>query len=415
VSEHPGKKRLLFGFKSIPYPLRADGVSVRYLPILEYLGRRHEIDLIVIDGRMEKEPLLEGLRPHCRKIVYLRSPRRTRHRVDVRAATYLKFLLPWTPPLSVTGHGGTSLTRQLVEAAAGERYDAAVWVGGDMLPHMLNAAASMAVARLYVDFIDSPYLWAVRREAGVFGVGPIDRYERWKTKTWERKVVRETDGTIYISRVDADAVPVRNGLAGKRRVIPNGINLPDETGAPRALLPTPNIGFLGTMGYAPNAEAVEWLHAHVFLPLKDVLPELSLVVIGRYPTAAVRELGKKPGVIVTGEVADIWEYIHSVDVFVFPLLRGAGLKNKVLEAMYARRPVLTTAIGNEGIDAVSGEQLVLCAKGEEFQREALRLLRSPEERIRLGTAASTFVSGKFAWDPILAAYEAIVLGEGAPS
>jgi len=273
----------------------------------------------------------------------------------------------------------------------------------------------MAVARLYVDFIDSPYLWAVRREAGVLGVGPIDRYERWKTKTWERKVVRETDGTIYISRVDADAVPVRNGLAGKRRVIPNGINLPDETGAPRALLPTPNIGFLGTMGYAPNAEAVEWLHAHVFLPLKDVLPELSLVVIGRYPTAAVRELGKKPGVIVTGEVADIWEYIHSVDVFVFPLLRGAGLKNKVLEAMYARRPVLTTAIGNEGIDAVSGEQLVLCAKGEEFQREALRLLRSPEERIRLGTAASTFVSGKFAWDPILAAYEAIVLGEGAPS
>src|SRR4029079_1233690 len=98
------------------------------------------------------------------------------------------------------------------------------------------------------------------------------------------------------------------------------------------------------------------------------LPELSLYIIGSNPVDSVRALGKKPGVTVTGTVDDIWPYVNAIDLFVFPLWKGTGLKNKVLEAMYAKRPVVTTRIGNEGIDAVSGRDLVICDSAADFQQ-----------------------------------------------
>jgi len=133
-------------------------------------------------------------------------------------------------------------------------------------------------------------------------------------------------------------------------------------------------------------------------------------VIGRYPCEAIRKLGNEPGVIVTGAVDDIWGHISAIDLFVFPLLRGAGLKNKILEAMYAGRTILTTGIGNEGIDGVNGRDLVVCSTSEDFQEEALRLLSSPAERVRIGSSANAFVRQKFSWEGILRAYEALILG-----
>ena len=114
--------------------------------------------------------------------------------------------------------------------------------------------------------------------------------------------------------------------------------------------------------------------------------------------------------IVTGGVDDVWPYINGIDVFLFPLLQGAGLKNKILEAMYAGRPVVTTEIGNEGIDAVPGKEFVLCRTPGEFQREAIRLLNSPEERVRIGNFGHALVTEKFSWAPILAAFENLTLG-----
>jgi glycosyltransferase involved in cell wall biosynthesis len=266
------------------------------------------------------------------------------------------------------------------------------------------------VEKVFVDFIDSPSLWAIRRKEGEFRFEPLNRYERWKTLRWEGNIIRQTEGTIYISRVDAETVPPAYAPIGKRHILPNGINLPDGTNTKRAALPSPNIGFLGTMGYAPNIEAAVCLYSEVFVPLREILPDLTLVVIGRYPSTSIRELGKKPGVIVTGEVEDIWEYVNAIDVFLFPLLRGAGLKNKILEAMYAGRPVITTEIGNEGIDAVSGEHIVIGRTKEDFRRETINLLGSPEERARLGNAGNVFVLQKFSWDRILTDYENLLLG-----
>ena len=404
------RKKILMIFTLVPFPLRAHGLSVRYLPIIRYLSRFHDIDLIVINGNAAELSHVEGLREYCRKISVLPDPRCNHHDVLSKGRTYANFLLPWTPPLSMVAHRGSMVTRGIVEATKGEHYDAVVWAGAELLPNMMDALPSISAGNVIVDFIDSPSLWGTRREDPTFRIGPLARYERWKMRQWERKVIMKVEATIYISRVDAQTVPPDLAPLAKRHVIPNGINIPSFSSAENIALPTPNIGFLGNMLYPPNVEAVEWLYHEVFVPLRKDHPDLTLVVIGRDPSPSIRSLGNQPGVIVTGTVDEIWPYIHSIDVFLFPLHRGAGVKNKILEAMFAGRPVVTTEIGNEGIDGVDGRDLVLCRTPEDFRREALRLLGAPGERARMGASAHAFVKENFSWDRILRAYENLVLG-----
>jgi glycosyltransferase involved in cell wall biosynthesis len=164
------------------------------------------------------------------------------------------------------------------------------------------------------------------------------------------------------------------------------------------------------MGYFPNVEAVLWLYKEVFCPLRITYPSLSLVIIGRDPVPSIRELEADPGVIVTGAVESVWKYINSVDIFAFPLWIGGGLKNKVLEAMYAGRPVVTTPIGNEGIDAVPGREILINSDRSGFIDALEMLLQSESERIRVGEAAHRYVTGKFSWTNILSRFEEAFIG-----
>ena len=409
------RRRILFAFKLVPFPLRAHGVSVRYLPIIQYLSQSHDIDLIVINGKEEELRHLDGLREYCRKISVVPDPRCDLHHLFTKCVTYAKFLLPWTPPISVVAHNGSNVTRGIVETVKKEHYDALICVGAYLLPNLISALPLMSVGNVFVDFIDSPYLWANRAKEITFRFGPLERYERWKTCQWEGKIIRKVNATIYISRIDAEAVP--SGLAplGKRHVVPNGVNIPSFSAMESIALPSPIIGFLGNMRYPPNVEAVLWMYKEVFIPMKKLRPDLTLLIIGRNPDPLIQELKNNPDVIVTGTVDDIWEYVHAVDVFVFPLWTGAGLKNKILEAMYASRPVVTTPIGNEGIEAISGKDLIICENSEDFIKEVQLLLNSPDIRSRMGSSAHTFVEEKFSWKRILKTYEKLIVENIAPS
>lgn len=407
----PRRKRILLVFTTVPWPLRAHGVSVRYLPIIDYMSRRHEIDLLIISGGKDEFLDLNGLRQSCRKISVIQDPRKSPKNLLSIGKTYASFLLPWTPPLSLVSHGGSEVTRGIINAARGERYDTLVWIGGYLLPNLLHALPSISVEKVFVDFIDSRFLHMLRWKENIFPIKILDSYERWKTCRWEGKVIREVGAAIYISKVDAGAVPLRLAPYDKRYVVPNGVSL-DSGMEVRGDLPSPNIGFLGNMGYPPNIEAVHRLYEQIYRPIRDEMPGLSLIVIGRDPVESVRDLGAKPGVVVTGTVDDIWPYVNSVDLFVFPLLTGTGLKNKIIEVMGAGRSVITTAIGNEGIDAVDGKDITVCETSEDFRREVARLLRSADARRSIGESARRFVRDKFSWSGILPRYEEIVIGSG---
>ena len=404
--------RILLIFTVMPYPLRANGVSIRYFPLIQYLARRYEIDIILICNENRSQKDLEELKYYCNKICIIQNPKFQERRIAENWATKVNFFIPWTPPISLVVDGGRSIVRQISKFVGNTQYRATVWVGSYLCPYLFPLIKSLPMGRIIVDFIDSPTLWQRRRLERSMGLPSFQKYECWKTMRWESRVIRTASESIYISQVDAECVPQSLTPGRLRRVIPNGISMDTYTPDRLSSIPKPNIGFLGNMGYFPNVEAVLWLYKEVYLPLKISYPSLSLVIIGRDPVASIRELEANPGVIVTGTVDDIWEYINAVDVFVFPLWIGGGLKNKILEVMHAGRPVVATPIGNEGIEAVTGRDIMICSDRLEFLKIVDGLLKSENDRNRIGRDAKQFVKGKFSWSEISKMFEDAFVGNG---
>ena len=404
------QKRILMVFSFPPYPLRANGNSVRYFPIIEYLSRKHLLDIVVISKNSRDEVDLDDLRGYCRKLIVVKRDDSGEKSFWEKLRINLVSLLPWEPPLLYVHYNKDEIIKRIAEATKEEPYDVFLWVTAHSSACLFPLLKRVTAKRLVIDFIDSPTLLAEREmeRASVFSIR--ERFEGWKIKRWETKLSNVASSTIYISPVDASKNERICPRPGVGIDLPNGIGIEDYTADRQLDIRSPAIGFLGNMGYSPNIEAVEWLYERVFSPLSREIEGLSLVIIGRNPNEKIRKLGDQPNVIVTGEVQNIWSYVNSVDLFIFPLWIGGGIKNKILEAMFARTPVVTTTIGNEGIDGVNGKHLYICSREYDFIQVARRLIRSKDDRDRIGEAAHEYVIERFSWKNILKEFERAIIG-----
>lgn len=183
-------------------------------------------------------------------------------------------------------------------------------------------------------------------------------------------------------------------------VIPMGVN---EKVLKRAQDPQEEnwIAFLGKMNYYANEDAVIYFAKQVFPLLKGRDKRLKFVIIGAYPTRRVQALSKIQGVEVTGFVDDPYKYLEKAKVVVAPMRFGAGIQNKILEAMALRRAVVTTSKGARGIaGGEDGRHFLVADNAEEMAEKIFRLLNDSERRRILGQNARALIEEKYTWDVI---------------
>jgi glycosyltransferase involved in cell wall biosynthesis len=123
-------------------------------------------------------------------------------------------------------------------------------------------------------------------------------------------------------------------------------------------------------------------------------------------------LAKFPGVEITGTVADVRPYYSRALAAVVPLLSGSGTRLKILEAMAAGVPVISTTVGAEGLDAVPGEHLLLAEARDPaaWVTHVSRLSESASERQRVSAAALDFVRARYDWNMLERKIEAVYTG-----
>ena len=174
--------------------------------------------------------------------------------------------------------------------------------------------------------------------------------------------------------------------ATKARVLhyPGGIGF---TGLPRQEVPN-RVLFAGALNRPQNIEAVKFLWENVWPAVRAEVPDAEFWVAGGgAPPFLVSQLSGDPRVKVTGYVTDLEWLYKSAAVFVAPILTGGGIIVKILDAMAAGVPVVTTTYGNEGIRGVPGEDLLIADRSEEFARGVISLLKDDVRRKMLGESA----------------------------
>ena len=391
-------------FPLVPWPARDNGVSIRYYPVLESLSRKHEIDVFVHSeprSTAAEDPIVRALRR-----VAIQTKDNSPPQLKDRILTTMEMLSPFGRPYQFARYHSDRVLQRLREFVAGQRYDSVLWVMHEHR-HLLKRLDSEfdGVRRVY-DGIDSPYLH-YSRELSPGGLMSLYRsFDLWKTRRWEASLLNGVDAAAYISAPDAAA----SAASGRSRVhvIPNGIYLEGEEISTPAQPGGSVLGFLGNMGYPQNVRASIRLYEMVFVPLKKELADLKLMIIGRAPIAEVKALAG-PDVEVTGTVESIWPFIARVNVFVFPMIGGAGLQNKILEAMHAGKPVVTTEICLKSIGAQEGKEVLIGRNDEELRAHTRALLENPAYAQDIGMHGKDYVDRTFDMSQVLPRFEQFLL------
>lgn len=404
-------KSILMVFPIAPWPARANGVSIRYYPLLERLARKHEIDIFVYGELREEvpdDPLVGALRSVAIERAGTRPPK-----LADRMLTIMEVLSPFGRPYRFARYHRDEVLRRLRQFVAGRRYDTIVWVTHEYRQLLDRLRRDFPDARVVYDCIDSPFLHYSRDPPE--GMPHLWRkFDLWKTRRWERGLLEGVDEAAYISVPDAAAAA--DDRTGRTQVIPNGIYLAGEE-VIAASAAGPSIGFLGNMGYSQNIRASLRLHEDVFVPLRREFNDLRLLIIGRSPVPEVAALSG-PDVEVTGTVESIWPHIAKVSVFVYPMVGGAGLQNKILEAMHAGKPVVTTDICVKSIGAQEGREILVGRSDEELRAHTRALLRDPAYAVELGLRGKSYVDRTFDMSSVLERFEDFIVpgdsSEGPP-
>ena len=207
-------------------------------------------------------------------------------------------------------------------------------------------------------------------------------------------------GTAILAVSEGEATHFRALGAEDVSVAPNGVDC-----AAFASLPTgrtnvpPTILYLGTLSWGPNATAAIHLAEHIFPKVRQRLPEARLMLVGKSPSREVLVLGEHPGITVAGSVPSIQPYLAEANVLAVPLDSGGGTRLKILEAFAAGLPVVSTAVGAEGIAAEPGREIRI-AERPTMAEAILELLQSPAEGAAMAEAARRLAREKYDWAEI---------------
>jgi len=241
-------------------------------------------------------------------------------------------------------------------------------------------------AKIIIDTIDIHF----RRETGALALGLSDPATVEANKRRELDVYRRAHATVCVSAEDGRFLDAEGGVTQPYVI---SLVVPER---PRSARPRgPELLFLGGFKHSPNVDGLIWFANDVWPSIRSACPAAEITVIGSNPTRDVLDLAGVDGINVVGFVPDVGPYLDRAALMVAPLRFGSGVKTKVLEAMSAGLAVVTTGVGAQGLDVLSGEQLIVADGPGEFARETVDLLRDPERAERIGRAAQTYVAETF--------------------
>jgi polysaccharide biosynthesis protein PslH len=276
---------------------------------------------------------------------------------------------------------GVRYALQLKNLALHGRHIPVVWDSVDSISMLFKQAAG-----------SSESLFG--RLLGQFELGRTERYERW--------LVDQFDRILVTSQLDKNAFVSLNPSAGDAvSVLPNGVDLGYFSPDPSVVREPASLVLSGKMSYHANITMAVHLVEKIMPYIWEKQPNVKVYIVGKDPSKEIRSMANDPRIVVTGTVEDIRPYLRKATLAVTPILYGAGIQNKVLEAMACATPVVSTPRAISALSLKSGQEVITAQGPEDFAQAVLCLLDNPSLQKEIGDAGRRYVVSNHRWEKIV--------------
>ena len=380
--------RILFISPRQCWPTRS-GARLREFHFVRALALRGDLTYLYfadpIDAPITKDDL-----PFCRDVVGVPKPD------SYGTANLIQGVIGrW--PLPILNYTSPGMSAAVERLASAGRFDL---IHLDSI-HMIRYGQLPALDRARIVYnwhnIESE---AMRR----FGATVPSLPRRWyarqtaaKLAALEQAMLRDAFGHVVCSVREQDQLH-HSAPAARIQVVENGVDTQYFAAAEESAPPSQQIVFVGTMDYYPNVEAATSFANRIWPRVREKFQQMRLVIVGANPTPAVSALGAIPGVTVTGTVPDVRPYYRDALAAIVPLRTGGGTRLKILEAMAAGVPVISTVLGAEGLAVIPGNDILIAdADGAQQWIDHLNALAQIPARQNQIRAALDLVRTRYDW------------------
>ncbi len=300
-----------------------------------------------------------------------------------------------------------------VEHLRGARYG--LW----LKQQLAGAHRAIPIVWDSVDCISHLFKQAAHHSASAFG-RIASRIELRRTERYEPWLVEQFDRTLVTSEQDKKELEQLTNAEGRRtedrqepassvarhsssvgsgiEILRNGVDL-DYFHPLQLDRAKQTLVLSGKMSYHANVTAARYLLEEIMPHVWREAPEAHVEIVGANPTRQVMDLAGRHGerVSVTGEVADLRPHLARAALAVAPIVYGAGVQNKVLEAMAMATPVVATPQAVSALAVQDGEEVLIGGNASDFAEQVTRLLGNRLLRRSLAECGREYVETRHDW------------------
>jgi glycosyltransferase involved in cell wall biosynthesis len=376
------------------------GGQIRTLEMIRRLNQRHEVHYAAFEDPSQPEGV-ERSNEYCTKVYSVRRKLPSRGSMAFLAQVASGALS--SVPVAVKRFYSEEMRQLLEKLLKTERFDRAICdflVSTIHFPHLERAV-------LFQHNVET-MIW--RRHAE-HAKDPMRRFfftlQAERMAHYEAEACRRAGQVVAVSRVDAGVMKDLFGITNVSDIT-TGVDL-DYFAPTDADPPKHDLVFIGSMDWMPNVDGVLYFVNEILPLIRRERPACSLAIVGRDPAPEIMTLAQNDAhITVTGTVRDVRPFLWGGGVSIVPLRIGGGTRLKIYESMAAKTPIVSTAIGAEGLVYHDGGDILIANTPESFSGACLALLSNEVRREAIIANAWEMVASHFSWEQVTKQFEDIL-------
>jgi len=378
---------------------QTSGGQTRWYNIIKHLSKNHDITLFSMLKDESEKRFVPELEKYCREVRVFTRPKSPWTIKNVLLAEFGPY------PLVVIRNLSLTEKEAVKEELEREKYDLIHAEAFYVMPHIPQTEIPIILVEQTIEYM--VYKHYVDNEVP-FYLKPFYLLDVIKLKYWEKHFWAKARQLVAVSGEDRkimqDIIP---GI--DVGIIPNGVDT-EFYMEKKIERKTPPLILYGVTNFEwlQNQEASELLIRSVWPEVKKKMPEAKIWIVGRKIPEWIKALSlKDDGIELTENIPDARDAYRQASVMVAPIKGAGGTRLKILEAMAAGLPVVSTSIGVAGLNITHGAQALISDTYEGLADEAVRLLKDPVLAEKIGRQGQIHVKANFDWMGVVKLHDPI--------